>query len=292
MKGPLLVATALATTLYAAPSIAGYQYKTVDYPGAQGTMILAINDLGHYVGLFQDAAGTHAMYFDGRHLGPLDAQGVVGKAPKSRAYSINNLDQIAGSYSDAQGGLHGFIYCHGKVTTLDYPGKQPTEAYGINDLEQVIGVYYGAAGDTHGFVLENGAYQASDLPGSFSTTPLSINDLGEVVGLVQNVSSEPIGHGYVKRLDGTITTYDAPGAPAASSYLVSINNLGQTLGGYVDAAGTTHNFLLTGGKLAPVDIQAGASVTAQTINDLGQIVGYFPDAAGVNHGFIAVPDGK
>jgi probable HAF family extracellular repeat protein len=291
MHRALVVTAALVITLFAVPAWARYEYQTVDYPGAQQTLILAINDLGHYVGLVIDTANTpHALYFDGHRLALLDANGLIGKSAKSRAYALNNLDEIAGSYVDAAGKLHGFLYCHGEVTTVDDPSGQPTEAYGINDLGQAIGVSYDAAGNPHGFTLRRGKYQPIDVPGSVSTNPLSINDREEIVGEVIDIAGT-VGHGYLEKRDGSVTRYDAPGAPANSTYLVSTNNLDQTLGAYLDAAGSTNNFVLDHGTLTSFNVPAsfGASgVTAQTINDFGTIVGYYTDAAGKNHGFIAL----
>ena len=60
----------------------------------------------------------------------------------------------------------------------------------------------------------------------------------------------------IARPSGTITTFNAPGAPANSSFLISINNLDETLGGYADASGNVHNLLTVEGHAEPLDLPA------------------------------------
>src|SRR5262249_40402556 len=158
-----------------------------------------------YVGLFVHN-GPHAMWFDGRALAALDPGGVVGTAPRSRAYALNNFGTIVGSYSDAAGGLHGFAIDRGTVTTIDHPGGEPTEIYGVDDFNRMIGVFYDADGNPHGFALCDGAFRDIGIPGSVSTVPLSIDDRGDIVG-EDVVVAGTIGHGYLQRRDGTVATY-------------------------------------------------------------------------------------
>lgn len=259
----------------------------IDYPGATRTLVLGLNDLGRYVGLFVNA-GPHAMIFDGTSLAPLDPGGVVGTSPRSRAYAINNLGHVVGSYSDASGGLHGFVMRGHTVTTIDSPDGLPTEVYGINDLGEMIGVTYADDGSTHGFSLRGGVFRSLDNAGSISTVPLSINDLGVVVGEDIDVP-DTIGHGFRRSRTGAVTFYDAPQAPPDSTYFVSINNRNQILGAYFDEGFNASHFIREGNVVRPFELPAslGATAfTAQTLNDFGMVVGYYDDATGT-HGFLA-----
>jgi hypothetical protein len=267
---------------------ASYTARRIDYPGSTRTIVLGVNNFGRYVGLFVNA-GPHAMIFDGHTLAPLDATGVVGTSPRSRAYAINNLGHVVGSYSDTAGNLHGFVMRGNTVTTFDAPDGAPTELYGINDLGEMIGVTYDDAGNTHGFTLWNGVFRAIDIAGSASTVPLSINDFGTVVGEDVELANT-IGHGFRRTHAGTVTTYDAPEAPADSTYFVSINNLNRILGAYFDEDFHAHHFILDGSVATPFALPASlgaVSTSAQTINDLNHVVGYYTDAAGATHGFYA-----
>jgi uncharacterized membrane protein len=251
-------------------------------------MVFAVNDLGQYVGQFTDAGQAgHALWFDGRQLRALDADGVIGTARRSSAFSINNLGQIAGSYTDAAGGKHGFVYSFGHVATLDYPGAVSTAAYGLNDEGEVIGVYHDSAGAEHAFRLRGGVYRRDDLTAGI-TVPLAINDWGEIVGEL-TPDANTIGQGFRQRGDH-FTTFAAPGAPANSTYLISINNRDQMLGVWFDAAGEANNFVVSErGTVTPFALPpsfAALATSAQTLNDLGVLVGWFSDASG-DHGFIA-----
>lgn len=266
------------------------QFETVDFPGAIRTLVLGLDDRGRYAGLFVTTA-AHAMWFDGHALATLDPDSIIGTSPRSRAYALNNLGAVVGSYSDAAGRLHGYVVRGSTATTIDHPSGEPTEVFGINDLGRMIGVHYDSDGSGHGFALTDGVFRDIEVPGSVSTVPLSINDRGEVVGEVIDVAGT-VGHGYRQARDGAITRYDAPAAPPDSTYFISINNRHQILGAYFDESFELFNFVLDHGAATPFALPASfdaSTVTAQTINDLGEIVGYYSDAGGATHGFIARP---
>ena len=277
----------LATAFLATPCLAQYEYRVIDYPAAARTRVFAINNLGQFVGAFWDASGAaHAMFFDGRKLQPLDADGLLGKSPASWAYSINNRGQIAGRYRDASGAVHGYVFSCARVSTIDFPGAASTEAYGINDWGDVIGVFGDSAGESHAFLRHDGVYSQADLPDGM-TVPLSINDRREIAGEFADVPGT-VGHGYLRWASGAFRTFDAPEAPADSTFFISINNRNEVLGEYYLSDGY-QNFVLAHGQWAPFDLPAESAptyVSAQTINDLGDIVGWFDDAQG-EHGFLA-----
>jgi probable HAF family extracellular repeat protein len=88
----------------------------------------------------------------------------------------------------------------------------------------------------------------------------------------------------------TFTQIDVPGATRTSAN--SINNRGQIVGGFVDAANVVHGFLLENGVFTQIDFPGAAGTEAFSINNRRQIVGGFVDASGppspanVPHGFL------
>jgi hypothetical protein len=65
-------------------------------------------------------------------------------------------------------------------------------------------------------------------------------------------NAEGVIHGVLLSRKGEFTTFDAPGA-AGETALFDLNNRGQIIGGFVDAAGTVTHFLLKKGALTPIE---------------------------------------
>jgi uncharacterized membrane protein len=75
----------------------------------------------------------------------------------TQALGIDNTGQVVGSYVDAAGNTHGFIYniATNTYTEIDDPnavGPMGTVVNGINDNGQIVGFYVDAGGNTDGFV--------------------------------------------------------------------------------------------------------------------------------------------
>jgi probable HAF family extracellular repeat protein len=85
---------------------------------------------------------------------------------------------------------------------------------------------------------------------------------------------------------GTFTPIEVPGAMFTTA--IGINARGQIVGGFRDAGGVIHGFLLDKGVFTQIDVDVpGATRTEPTgINARGQIVGNFTDASGTRRGFL------
>jgi redox-regulated HSP33 family molecular chaperone len=62
------------------------------------------------------------------------------------------------------------------------------------------------------------------------------------------VDTSDVNHGFVRALDGTLTTFDVPGAgtgPFQGTIPLSNNSVGAITGYYIDASDVTHGFLRT-----------------------------------------------
>ena len=87
-----------------------------------------------------------------------------------------------------------------------------------------------------------------DLPGpvvnsAFNINPaVSINPAGAITGYYADAGFVEF-HGFLRAHDGTITTFDVPGAVSTSAF--SINPAGAITGTYLDASFTSHGFLRT-----------------------------------------------
>ena len=82
----------------------------------------------------------------------------------------------------------------------------------------------------------------------------------------------------------TFTTIDVPGATGTGA--ARSNAVGQIVGGYTDASGMGHGFLLDNGTFITIDFPSPTGTTTFGINAAGQIVGIYGDAGGTEHGYL------
>jgi hypothetical protein len=131
--------------------------------------------------------------------------------------------------------------------------------------------------------------------GVCGTQPAAINDRGETTGSYYDASCN--SHGFLRKADGTIVTFDAPnvGYPAGTLYPgtapTGINDEGDIVGSYTDAAGATHGFVRwRWGTFTVIDDPSSTSsppaTYAQAINDWRMVVGFWYDLNGNSHGFV------
>jgi hypothetical protein len=167
-------------------------------------------------------------------------------------------------------------------TTFGVSGASGTYPRSINRAGGIAGQYdtKGAVNGsfTHGFVrAADGSIASFDAPGgihTIGTSTQAINAGGTVTGYYEyEVSQEdggvvPLAYGFVRAVDGSFTTFSAPGAgtggyPAnQGTYPLSINAAGTITGYYIDANGVSHGFTRTGrGTLTSFDAPEGGSGT-------------------------------
>jgi len=126
-------------------------FSAIDAPQATtGTAVGGINASGQIVGSYHTATETNGFLFNpstGSYTPLID--------PVARftfAEDINDAGQIVGSFREANGHEHGFLYSGGTYTTFDVPNSTLTHAFGINNAGQIVGRYTNASGQ-HGFLL-------------------------------------------------------------------------------------------------------------------------------------------
>jgi predicted membrane protein len=324
----LLLAVLSARTLGASASEENSRIITFDAPGAgtlaapcllQGTFPYAINNKGEIGGNFQDANNVlHGLLrapdgvmttFDAPGAGPGACQGTWG-------FTINSKGTIAGKTIDANNVQHGMLRARdGAVTTFDVQGMgtgflQGALATSINPEGTLTGIYVDASNLVHSFLrARDGAITAVDVPGAgtgaFQGTAFCVVDCinrnGAIAGLYFDANN--VGHGFVRAPDGTITTFDVPGAGTGAFQGTSpggINPEGVIAGVYTDANNMNHGFMRTAdGTFTTFDVPgAGMGAVQGTlpsgfagINPKATITGAYVDANNVNHGFVRAPDG-
>jgi hypothetical protein len=225
---------------------------------------------------------------------------------------INPAGVVAGFFRDASDVRHGFLRAqNGTFTTFDAPGAgtgagQGTRAYSINPAGAIAGWYSDANGLVHGYLrAHDGSFTTFDVPGAggVGTGPYPgtlasfINPAGTIAGLYTDANYA--AHGFVRTSDGTIATFDAPGAGTGTNegtYVETpdggINPAGEVTGDYCDAI-TCHGFVRApDGTITEFDPPGSTFTYGNGINPAGDVTGNYGDANGVVHGFVRDPDGS
>lgn len=189
----------------------------LNFPGADGTVALGINDLGHVVGQYwgdsfgQGLQSFHGFVWKNGDYTTVDAP--FSEAMATTLSGINNAGQIIGTYFHHRPGSSDineydsevpFFDDNGNFTELNFPGAQipfccgaQTFPMDINNLGQVVGSTYSSEGKLQFFLLNDGTYfRITGLPDNVVDFADSwgINDRSEIVGTyLQSVPCKTCG---------------------------------------------------------------------------------------------------
>jgi hypothetical protein len=168
------------------------------------------------------------------------------------------------------------------------PGANETDAYAVNNSGKIAGDYLDSANAIHGMILKGKTLTTIDDPNGSSTIGQGINSKGVVVGYYTNTKTGIItGFKYSK---GTFTDIAPKGAIETEAS--GVDTKGHVVGVYVDSAGVTHGFYLSGKKFKKLDISGAQANYGWGINDSGLITGYQITSAGGYEGWTTSDLGK
>lgn len=245
-----------------------------DGPGG-GTAPAGINAAGKITGYFLNNVSFAFNGFVRAHDGTLttfddpDAgtgffQGTFVVGDSSFTFSnggINAAGAIAAAYTDASNAQHGFLRApDGTFTNFDVTGGSLTSPTAIGPDDAIAGIYFLAiagnpfGGNFRGFLRKpDGSFSTFDAatysPCCIWTFALAINSEGEIAGYDND--GHDLNHGFLRARNGTITTFDAPGAgtaPGQGTVADDINPEGVITGFYFDANNVSHGFVREGDR--------------------------------------------
>jgi predicted membrane protein len=301
---------------------------TFDAPGAgtgpgQGTIPYAITPAGLIGGQYVDSSDVNHAFLRARG-GSITTFDVPGAEPFGTVIrSINPAGVVTGWYADADNTAHGYVRAlDGTITTFDAPGGGTgtflgTFAEDINPAGVIAGIVEDDSFTVHGFLRgPDGTITTFDAPGAGTG-----NDRGTWVFAVDNLNpagaisgtsldDNDVWHGFLRAPDGTITTFDVPGAGTEAyqgTLDAGINQRGTIAGEMVDANNVAHGFVRTSdGTITTFDVPGagtgpgdpGCSATdtcpgtvTENINNSGAITGKYNDDNSVSHGFLRLKSG-
>lgn len=225
------------------------------FPGAAQTQLTGLNDKGAEVGYFYPTNNGVAV---DNQFGFVLTNGVFtsvnnprtptnpnpGVLIENQLVGINAHNIAVGFYNDASGNSHGYTY---NVTTgkfsadINDPSAVSTVTAAINNHGDLAGFYTDSGGAIHGFLDDHGHFSTVDAPGATETELLGLNDRGIAVGfdVVGGVT-----HGLIfDTKTDEFTQVDDPNA-AGFTLINGLNDKGEFVGFYTDAAGNTHGMLM------------------------------------------------
>ena len=207
----------------------------VGYQGATTSPMGVILKGGLLTQLIPPVAGA----CDFLPLGINDSGTVVGE------YQFNVNCNAADGWSE-----RAVTWRNGVFTELPgYPGAGDSVLSGINSAGDIVGsadIPLAGGYSEIGFLLSSGQYTSIVYPGAIVTSAYGINDAGDVVGsycigtFADCNNGVAVTHGFLLS-QGTYTTIDIPGEPV--TYAQGINNAGEIVGAYLDAAGLFFGFI-------------------------------------------------
>jgi hypothetical protein len=213
-----------------------------------------------------------------------------GTGNQTRPQKINDTRDVAGIFTDINGGSFGFTMRSNGV--FSPPIVDPndtsnfTEGRGINNSRVVCGDYLDSAGAFEGFFLTGHTF-TNYAPEPTFTIVLGINNAGDFCGS-EIPSSTGIQSAFTN-IGGVLTDFTVPNATATLAYQLNATN--QSCGYYLDSSGVSHGFFRdSDGTLhARIDPVGSTGTVLFGNNDRNLIVGRYSDAAGATHGILFVP---
>jgi len=329
-KGGFALCLALIAALAMTVPVSAQQIITFNAPHSgtvanTGTQATGINFFGTVTGNFTgNNHGTHGFVrIPNGKFTDFDAPGadpIVGCTCPS---AINDLGVVTGYYIDTNSVSHGFLRSpEGKFTTFDVTGAGGYGSFpmALNLEGAVVGYYTDSNFSFHAFLRSHdGTFTTWVGPdectgngseGCYGSAAFNINAFGTIAGGFEDNSGNFVGHGLIRSPDGTLTTFDVPGAgtglyqgTGCPGCAPGLNQWGAIAGTYIDANSVQHGFLRSPeGEITSFDAP-GAGISSYqgtgcpsdcptSLNDLGAITGIYIDANFVYHGYLRSPTGK
>ena len=288
----LLLMTALTPTFSQAQSAAP-TFTTIDLPGAMETDVNDLNTAGNVL-VGYDCTNDLC---DAPHVGIAQAWAMINGTVKmlkppgsiqSRAYGVNDSNQVVGWYIDSSNVTHGFMFSKGKFTTIDPPGATLTNAWSINKAGVIVGAFTDSSGVFHGFIDNAGTFTTFNAPnGAILTEFTGINNKNQMTGIYDDSAATEHGFTLVGK---TFTDVTFPGVGVAVTATDRLNDSGEIVGLWgTSNSGPFQGYSRKGTKYTTINFPASTETRCRGLNNAGEIVGRYTDTAGAIHGFTVVP---
>lgn len=226
------------------------KFTRFDFPGASGTAILGVNDLGDFVGVYVKANRMHG--FLRRHTGVLKTLDIappplLPNGTSTAPIGINKFGTVVGSLWSVfgEGPFGGFRWFNGHFARVNFPGFTDDGLFGDSNTGLLIMQVFDHDFWTTG--LLNG--KDADLlpsPAMTDTHATGVNSGGDIVGTFEGLG---FFAPHVEANEGTTDkevvpkylSLKFPGASATLPNGISDNRI--IVGTYADTANKLHGFM-------------------------------------------------
>lgn len=288
--------------------MADFAYSPIDVPGAVATVARGINTSGEIVGFYQKTACSNydmnvpnCPTLGFKYVNNTYTTVMVPNSTATAVNGLNDLGDMVGFYTKADGSRHGFIWTHTNVVkTIDNTtSTYSTIPMGINKAGVVVGGLW-SIGVT-GTFSEGGWYWVN---GKFTALNPGGSGNGTCCQSVNGISNNNLVEGQVFYRDFWQAWFKSGSDVDAWTYQGS-----DTFGTAVDSAADVIGYgSVSGGWYAPaieggegsgdgegilnftaVSYPGAQSTQPFGMNDNSFLVGSYFDGSGNRHGFMAEP---
>ena len=224
----------------------GTNLLSFNVTGTTATYAGGMDNFGRVAGFYRDATNTEIQHGFIREtngtITTLDGPGQTF----TYAWRINDAGQVNGYwFEDAPFFIRSYRRAaDGTFTTLVYSNSPlGTVTRGMNEAGTLAGWKWDDNFNLQGVIVEGTNFSTVfTVPGWANTLPGDINNLGDIAGTVYDADfSLESSTGFFRRADGVTVTFRVPGADSMEVF--GLNDLGQVVGEYEDAAGGVHGFI-------------------------------------------------
>ena len=245
----------------------------------------AVNNLGYVTGSFSspDFEGSHAFIWS--PLAGLQDLGIDDRT--TRAYDINDNNQIVGTYDN---GRNGFIWdeINGMqdIGNLGQPGVNVND---INNFGQIVGSSKTSSGEFHAFIWDNiNGMQDLWSSGCELIRAFAINESGQIVGDYSYLDGDNIIlNAYIWDSANGLQSLGTLGDNYDQAF--DINSHGQVVGDSGSTIGEPFSYAYiwdAENGMQNLGSFGGSTSQAKAINENGAIVGYSCTTDGNRHAFL------
>jgi uncharacterized membrane protein len=310
----LAIVLALSSTLVAQT----FTYAPINVPGATQTEARGINNNGEIVGFYKTTSCgdydlkvpsclTHGFkYVNGKYI-----KLMVPNAVSTAIMGVNDLGDLVGFYTKADGSKHGFIWYHQNVVkTIDYPNApsgEVTVPFGINKAGTVVGglwVIKPSFGTfpEGGWVWVNGKFSNMDPFDKGAAAPCcwSVNGIANSGVITGQVFQADFNQVWFKAGTDEDFYMDVPAGNNGNDTFGTGVNSGNDIVGYdasrgwfaknIEANEGTNDASETKPAFITVKFPNSAFTVPFGLNNARGVVGSYTDSTGKQHGFVAKPN--